>query len=86
MQKAIGYDAAMHRVTLGKPGFDEHSKKKVQTATDIALVSHDLFMEGLLRIHAKQITPQDFLAWLAISGLTELDRLGGKASYEILHE
>jgi helicase len=86
MQKAIGYDAAMHRVTLGKPGFDEHSKKKVQTATDVALVSHDLFVEGLLRVHAKEITPQDFLKWLAVPGLTELDRLGGRASYEILYD
>lgn len=85
MQKAIGYDATMHRVTLGKPGFDEHSKKKVQTATDVALVSHDLFMEGLLRVHAKEIAPQDFLLWLAVPGLTELDRLAGRASYELLH-
>lgn len=86
MQKAIGYDTAMHRVTLGKPGFDEHSKKKVQTATDIALVSHDLFMEGLLRVHSREITPRNFLLWLAVPGLTELDRLGGRASYEILHQ
>jgi helicase len=85
IQKAIGYDVAMHRVTLGKPGFDEHSKKKVQTAIDVALVSHDLFMEGLLRVHAKEIAPRDFLLWLAVPGLTELDRLGGRASYEILH-
>ena len=86
IQKAIGYDAGMHRVTQGKPGFDEHSKKKVQTATDVALVSHDLFVEGLLRVHAKEITPQDFLKWLAVPGLTELDRLGGRASYEILYD
>lgn len=86
MQKAIGYDRRMHRVTLGKPGFDEHSKKKVQTATDVALASHEIFMEGLFRVHAKQITPQEFLAWLAVPGLTELDRLGGKASYELLRE
>lgn len=86
MQKAIGYDSAMHRVTLGKPGFDEHSKKKVQSATDVALVSHDIFMEGLLRVHAKQISPQEFLAWLALPGLAELDRLGGKASYELVRD
>jgi len=86
MQKAIGYDSAMHRVTLGKPGFDEHSKKKVQSATDVALVSHDTFMEGLLRVHAKQVSPQEFLAWLASPGLAELDRLGGRASYELVRD
>ncbi len=86
MQKAIGYDSAMHRVTLGKPGFDEHSKKKVQSATDVALVSHDIFMEGILRVHAKQVSPHDFLAWLASPGLVELDRLGGKASYELVRD
>jgi helicase len=85
MQKAIGYDTNMHRVTLGKPSFDENSKKKVQTATDVTLVSHDLFMEGLLRVHAKEISPRDFMLWLATPGLTELDRLRGRASYELLH-
>lgn len=86
MQKAIGYDSAMHRVTLGKPGFDEHSKKKVQSAADVALVSHDIFMEGILRVHAKQVSPQEFLAWFALPGLAELDRLVGKASYELVRD
>ncbi len=86
MQKAIGYDSAMHRVTLGKPGFDEHSKMKVQSATDVALVSHDIFMDGLLRVHVKQVSPQDFLVWLAMPGLAELDRLGGRASYELVRD
>lgn len=54
--------------------------------TDIALVSQELFVEGLLRVHAKEIAPQDFPTWLAVPGLTELDRLGGRARYEILHD
>ena len=86
IQKAIGYEPAMHRMTLGKPGFDEHSKKKVLAATEVALVSHDIFIEGLLRVHAREVTPKEFLVWLSTPGLTELDRLGGRASYELIRE
>ena len=82
LQKAIDYDVTMRRLTLGKPHFDEHSKKKVQSATGIALVEHDVFVEGMLRVAAGSVTPAQFLDWLAVPGLTELDRLGGIPSHE----
>ncbi len=84
LQKSIGYDHAMRRITLGKPGFDDHSKKKVQSATDVTLVEHEVFIEGMLRVATQSVTPEDFVAWLSAPGLTELDRLGGVPSYEIL--
>ena len=84
LQKAVGFDPSMPRVTLGKPGFDDHSKKKVQSATDVTLVEHEVFIEGILRVATQSVTPEEFVAWLSAPGLTELDRLGGAPSYEIL--
>lgn len=84
LQKAVDYHASMKRVTLGKPAFDEHSKKKVQAANDVTLVEHDTFVEGVLRTLAGEITAKDFLLWISQPGLTELDRLGGRASYELI--
>ena len=86
LQKAVDFDKQIRRVTLGKPGFDEHSKKKCQAAEDITLIEHDVFMEGMLRVLANKVSPEAFLHWLATPGLTELERLGGSASYEILRE
>lgn len=84
LQKAVGYDKNMHRLTLGKPRFDEHSRKKAQGAFDVTLVEHEIFMEGVLRVLAKETTPAQFVAWLEAPGVTEPDRLAGIASYEIL--
>jgi helicase len=86
LQKAVDYDDTMRRVTLGKPSFDEHSKTKVQAATTLSLIDHDAFMEGLLRVHAKEVSPVLFLRWLSSPGVVELDRLGGRASYLIVRE
>ncbi|MDQ0465582.1 helicase [Caulobacter ginsengisoli] len=86
MQKAVDFDPAIFRATLGKPGYDEHSKKKVQAAKDITLIEHDVFVEGMLRVCAGKVSPSDFIDWIAMPGLTELERLGGSPSYEILRE
>jgi helicase len=51
LQKSGDFDKAMRRVTLGKPAFDETSKKKAAASHDITLVEHTVFMEGLLRVH-----------------------------------
>lgn len=84
LQKAVDYDRSMHRVTLGKPGFDEHSRKKAQGAVDVTLVEHEVFIEGVLRVLAGETRPDQFVAWLKAPGVTELDRLAGVASYQIL--
>ena len=84
LQKAADYDPSMHRMTLGKPGFDETSKKKVISASDISLVEHSVFIEGLLRLLSGTISTQEFVDWLMQPGLVELERLSGMKSYEIV--
>ena len=81
MQKAADFDVSMRRVTLGKPAFDETSKKKAAAARDITLVEHHVFVEGLLRVHAGTLTPDEFLKWLGEPGVSEIDRLGGIPTY-----
>lgn len=81
MQKAADFDSKMRRVTLGKPGFDETSKKKVAASHDITLVEHDVFIEGVLRVISGTLPPTDFLKWLGTPGLAEIQRLSGDPTY-----
>lgn len=81
MQKAADFDSKMHRVTLGKSGFDETSKKKVAASHDITLIEHDVFIEGVLRVISGSLAPNDFLQWLGTPGLAEIQRLGGEPTY-----
>jgi len=81
LQKAADFDSAMRRVTLGKPAFDETSKKKAAASRDITLVEHSVFMEGLLRVHGGTLSAIDFLTWLGNAGVAELERLGGTPTY-----
>jgi helicase len=83
IQKALDFDKGFRRVTLGKPAFDEHSKMKVQASSDVTLVEHTVFMEGVLRVMAGVISPEAFMDWLGIPGLSELDRLSGAQTMEI---
>ena len=81
LQKAADFDQAMRRVTLGKPQFDETSKKKAAASHDITLVEHTLFVEGLLRVHAGTLSANEFLNWISTPGVAELERLGGTPTY-----
>lgn len=81
IQKAADFDPAMRRVTLGKPAFDETSKKKAAASKDITLVEHSVFMEGLLRVHGGTLSAPDFMTWLGSPGVAELERLGGSPTY-----
>jgi len=83
LQKAADYDPQLRRVTLGKPGFDEHSKKKAAAASDITLIEHSTFVEGLLRVHSGSVAPADFLKWLGTPGVVEIDRLPGNPTFTI---
>jgi helicase len=86
LQKAVDFDKAIRRVTLGKPAFDEHSKKKVLAASDIALVEHAVFVEGVLRVLAGGVSPEEFMDWLSAPGLVEAERLGGPQTIEIARQ
>jgi helicase len=81
IQKAADFHTDMRRVTLGKPAFDETSKKKAAASNGITLVEHVVFMEGLLRVHSGTLTPTEFMTWLGTSGVAEIERLGGNPTY-----
>lgn len=81
LQKAADFDPRMRRVTLGKPQFDETSKKKAAASHDITLVEHAPFVEGLLRVHAGTLPPSEFFNWISTPGVAELERLGGTPTY-----
>lgn len=83
LQKAADFDKNIHRVTLGKPSFDESSKVKAQGSSDITLIEHPVFIEGLLRVHAGAVTPREFLEWLGTPGVSEIARLSGHSTYEM---
>ena len=73
IQKSSDFDKTMRRVTLGKPAFDETSKKKAVASNDITLIEHSTFMEGLLRVHSGTLPPGEFLSWLAKRPLRVLE-------------
>jgi helicase len=81
VQKALDFDQAMKRLTLGKPDFDEHSKKKAAASPSVTLVRHDVFMEGLMRVLTGRLEAGQFVAWLAEPGVTDLSRLPGTPTY-----
>jgi helicase len=81
LQKSGDFDKAMRRVTVGKPAFDETSKKKAAASHDITLVEHTVFMKGLLRVHSGTLQPSEFLSWLAMPGIAEIERLGGTPTF-----
>jgi helicase len=81
LQKASDFDSKMKRVTLGKPDFDEHSKKKAAASPTITLVRHGVFMEGLMRVLTGRLGASDFVDWLAEPGVTDLSRLPGTPTY-----
>lgn len=83
MQKAADYEAAFCRVTLGKPAFDESSKKKAAGARDITLIEHAAFIEGILRVVSGNLPPTDFLAWAITPGVADLERLGGTPTHSL---
>jgi helicase len=82
LQKAADFDPSYKRVSLGKPHFDETCKKKVAGAHDITLIEHTVFIEGVLRVLLGTVSAQDFLEWLSQPGLSDLQRLGGKPTYQ----
>jgi len=83
VQKALDFDQKMKRVTLGKPDFDEHSKKKAAASPSITLVRHDVFMEGLMRVLTGRLAAINFVEWLAEPGVTDLSRLPGTPTYAV---
>jgi len=81
VQKAADFGLNARRVTLGKPAFDETSKSKAATATDLTLIENGLFIEAVLRVLQKSLTPGEFMRWLMVPGVSQLERLPGEMTY-----
>ena len=81
LQKSADFEERMKRVTLGKPDFDEHSKKKAAASSLITLIQHRVFMEGVMRVLTGRLAAGDFVEWLASPGVADLSRLPGTPTY-----
>ena len=81
LQKAADFGEHMKRVTLSKPEFDEHSKKKAAASPSMTLARHSIFMEGLMRVLTGRLAASEFISWLANPGVTDLSRLPGTPTY-----
>ena len=68
IQKATDFDLNMRRITLGKPAFDETSKRKAATSSDLTLIENSVFVEAVLRLLQKTLTPEEFMAWITTPG------------------
>lgn len=83
IQKSSDFDPAMRRVTLGKPAFDETSKKKAAATGELSLVENAIFVEGVLRVIKGEITAEQFLVWLTTPGVAEMERLPGRPTWAV---
>jgi helicase len=81
IQKAADFDRKMRRITLGKPAFDETSKRKAAASTDLTLIENGVFVEAVLRFLQKTVSPEEFMTWISTPGVSELERLPGDISY-----
>lgn len=80
-QKAGDFADEIHRITLGKPRFDETSKMKAVASPYITLVEHSVFIEAVLRVLDKRIEPAAFLTWIIEPGIAEMKRIPGDPTY-----
>ena len=80
-QKAADFADEMHRITLGKPWFDETSKLKAMASHSITLVEHSVFVEAVLRVLDKRIDPAAFYSWITQPGIAEMERIPGNPTY-----
>ena len=81
IQKATDFDQKMRRITIGKPAFDETSKRKAAASTDLTLIENGVFVEAVLRLLQKTLSPEKFMAWITTPGVSELERLPGDITY-----
>jgi helicase len=81
VQKATDFAPSLRRITLGKPAFDETSKRKAAASTDLTLVENGLFVEAVLRILQRTLSPKEFMDWITVPGVSQLERLPGEVTY-----
>jgi helicase len=83
IQKASDFASHVRRITLGKPAFDETSKKKAAATSEITLVENGVLIEALLRVKGGGMSAEQFMLWLCPPGVAEIERLPGDASYSL---
>ena len=66
----------VHRITLGKPGFDTFSESKACGSSDITLVNHCAFIDAILLRRKDAISLDMLFEWLREPGVAESSRLG----------
>jgi helicase len=81
VQKATDFAPSLRRITLGKPAFDETSKRKAAASTDLTLIENGLFVEAVLRILQRTLSPKEFMDWITVPGVSQLERLPGEVTY-----
>lgn len=81
IQKATDFSPMMKRITLGKPAFDETSKRKAASSADLTLVENGVFVEAVLRLLQQSLSAEEFMAWITTPGVAEIERLPGEMTY-----
>ena len=54
---------------------------KAAASTDLTLIKNGVFVEAVLRLLQKSLTPEEFMAWITTPGVSELERLPGDVTY-----
>ena len=66
----------VHRITIGKPGFDTFAESKACGSSEITLINHSTFIEAILLRRKGLITLDALFDWLLEPGVAESERLG----------
>jgi helicase len=81
VHKATDFSPHLKRVTLGKSAFDETSKSKAAASTDLTLVESGPFVEAVLRLLERTLSPEEFMRRITAPGDSQLERLPGEVTY-----
>lgn len=84
LQKSADVAPEIKRICLGKPQFDESTKMKAQASSEITLLTNAALVEGVLRHLAGEVTSDELATWLFEAGVSEIERLGGQSTPQLM--
>jgi helicase len=64
-----------HRITIGKPEFNEISKSKADGSREVTLLRHKDFVEAILRVQDGSYTVSQLFKWMMTPGYARLAQL-----------
>jgi helicase len=64
--------SAAHFITVGKPDFNSHAKKKATSAGAITLISHRVLVQAYLAYFSKKVPKHKIEEWLCAPGVATL--------------